>query len=232
MKRIVSFSLWGDDPKYCIGAVRNAELCKILYQGWVPRFYTGTSVPQVYIQSLKASGADIIDMKIPGDWKGLFWRFMAISDPDVEVMISRDCDSRISIREIDAVNEWLSSSALFHIMRDHPAHSTKILGGMWGVKAPLLREMTYLIKKFKSDNRWQSDQTFLRQIIYPKIQRYALTHDEFFKGAPFPTKRQGLEFVGQVFDQNENTSNADREALLKALNENILMTTIRKLRLK
>jgi hypothetical protein len=32
-----------------------------------------------------------------------------------------------------------------------------------------------------------------------------LIHDEFVVKNPFPIKRNGLEFVGQDFDQNEQT---------------------------
>jgi len=31
MKKVVSFSLWGDNPIYNIGAIRNAELAKEIY---------------------------------------------------------------------------------------------------------------------------------------------------------------------------------------------------------
>ena len=27
-KKIISFSLWGNNPKYCVGAIKNAELQK------------------------------------------------------------------------------------------------------------------------------------------------------------------------------------------------------------
>ena len=30
MKKIISFSLWGDNPKYTIGAIENAKLSKSL----------------------------------------------------------------------------------------------------------------------------------------------------------------------------------------------------------
>ena len=49
----------------------------------------------------------------------------------VHTLLSRDTDSRIIPREKEAVNEWLASDRVFHIMRDHPAHClfgyTKIL---------------------------------------------------------------------------------------------------------
>jgi len=45
----------------------------------------------------------------------MFWRFWAADDPEVGIMLSRDCDSRISDREIAAINEWLESDKDFHI---------------------------------------------------------------------------------------------------------------------
>ena len=59
-------------------------------------------------------------MSEPGDWTSLFWRFHPAGETDVDVMISRDTDSRLSAREVAAVQEWLSSAADVHIMRDHP----------------------------------------------------------------------------------------------------------------
>jgi hypothetical protein len=62
------------------------------------------------------------------------WRFEAIDDPEVEVMMSRDTDSRFWLREKLAVDEWLNSDCIFHIMRDHPYHFFPILAGMFGTK--------------------------------------------------------------------------------------------------
>lgn len=66
------------------------------------------------------------------------WRFLVLGDNTVQKFLARDLDSRITQREMDAVNEWEKSSKLFHAMRDHPAHETPILGGMWGGKNLLL----------------------------------------------------------------------------------------------
>ena len=38
MKKVISFSLWGDNPKYTIGAIKNAELIDTIYPGWIGRF--------------------------------------------------------------------------------------------------------------------------------------------------------------------------------------------------
>jgi hypothetical protein len=202
--RVVAYSLWGSNPKYTVGALRNAELVEKMYPGWEARFYVGTSVPQDIVTGLKERGANVVDTGVPGDWRGMFWRFEPASDQNVEVMISRDCDSRITQREVAAVNEWLDSDFLFHIMRDHPWHGTQILGGMWGVRAPLLRNMKDLMAQFEKGDFWQVDQNFLK-LVYPHIAKHAMVHDDFFEKKPWPMKRNGLEFVGQVFDENEVT---------------------------
>ena len=217
MQKVISFSLWGTNPKYTVGAVRNAQLCHEVYPGWVARFYIDPTLPNEIAQHLRELGAEVIEVPQPGDWRGLFWRFTAASDPAVEVMLSRDCDSRVNLREAAAVSQWLSSPALFHIMRDHPAHDVPVLGGLWGVKAPLLREMTDLIEGYVKDNSWQVDQRFLREVIYPRVRKVALVHDEFYAKRAFPEPRKALEFVGQVFDEYDRPVLTDREALAQGL---------------
>lgn len=211
--RVVSYSLWGDNPKYNTGALRNAELVQLLYPGWQARFYVGTNTPPETIEGLQDRGAFVIDMGKPGDWTGMFWRFEAASDPDVDVMISRDCDSRITPREVAAVKQWLGSGAMFHIMRDHPHHATEILGGMWGVRAPLLSDMDKLIEHYVKGNFWQVDQNFLREVVYPRVAQFSMVHDEFFQKIPFPTPRAGREFVGLAYDENDVPA-ADQQAAL------------------
>lgn len=203
MKKVISFSLWGDNPKYTIGAVRNAELAKQIYPGWETWFYCGRSVPTDIIKRLHEHDGKVIHMDAPGDWTGMFWRFYPASEPEVDVMLSRDTDSRLSIREKHAVDEWLKSDKSFHIMRDHPAHATEILGGMWGVRGSKLRDLSKLITSYQKGNFWQVDQNFLREKVYPLVRFDSVVHDEFFEKKPFPTKRLNFEFVGDVFDEND-----------------------------
>lgn len=215
--RVVSYSLWGDKPIYNVGALRNAELVKSMYPAWQARFYVGTNTPAETVTGLKDRGAHVIDMGKPGDWTGMFWRFEAASDPDVDVMISRDCDSRITEREVAAVKQWLGSGAMFHIMRDHPYHRTEILGGMWGVRAPLLSNMSSLIQQYVKGDFWQVDQNFLREVVYPIVAPISMVHDEFFQKIPFPTLRAGDEFVGLAFDENDVAVEEQKAALRAVL---------------
>ena len=36
----------------------------------------------------------------------MFWRWLPLDDPDVDIWISRDADSRLSEREAKIVDEW------------------------------------------------------------------------------------------------------------------------------
>lgn len=207
-KKIITFSLWGDNPKYTIGAIKNVILAKKIYPDWICRYYVGQSVPKDIIEVLKNhTNTEIFEMDEVGNWSGMFWRFYPASEPDVEVMISRDVDSRLSFREKGAVDEWINSDKGFHIMRDHPHHGIEILGGMWGVKKGVLSDMKKLIDDYTKGEFWQVDQNFLKQIIYPIVKDNSMVHDEFHQynndKKPFPTVRLNKEFVGDVFDKND-----------------------------
>lgn len=208
LKKLITFSLWGDNPKYTLGAIKNAVIADKIYPGWICRYYIGQSVPKDIVDTLKIfKNVEIIEMSEQGNWSGMFWRFYPASEDDVEIMISRDCDSRLSEREKSAVDEWVSSDKGFHIMRDHPWHGTQILGGMWGSKKGTLPEMKKLISEFVKGEFWQVDQNFLAKIIYPMILNNSIIHDEFHfidkDRKPFPLERKNKEFVGDVFDHNE-----------------------------
>ncbi len=121
-------------------------------------------------------------------------------------MISRDTDSRLGEREKAAIDEWIGSDKDFHIMRDHQFHATEILGGMWGSRNGILKGMRQMIKDYNKgsyNDKYQVDQNFLRDVIYPKVKDTAMVHDEFFDGLPFPEKapkRTESYFVGQVYN--------------------------------
>lgn len=207
MKKVISFSLWGENPKYTVGAIKNAEIASVIYPDWICRFYCGKSVPENITSQLKSyKNVEVVDMDEQGDWTGMFWRFYACEDSDV--MISRDTDSRLSFREKSAVDEWLESNKNFHIMRDHPYHRTEILGGMWGCRHGILKNIKKLIEDYNKGDFWQVDQNFLREKIYPLVVNQSIIHDSYLKynteSKKFPTERINKEFVGDVFDENEN----------------------------
>ena len=117
------------------------------------------------------------------------WRFLPTLDPQVEILLSRDLDSRLSRREVAAVEEWLDSEAKVHVMRDAPCHEASMLAGMWGarIEEESIRRLwagtwdTMLEDKlaFASREIKGPDQDLLDKYVWPWARHIALTHDSY-----------------------------------------------------
>ena len=235
MKKLITFSLWGNDPKYCVGAIRNAHLALKVYPGWTCRFYIPSGLsceetqPGLFMGGELAKTVDVllgientqvILMDEPADWRGMFWRFLPAGEDNVDVFISRDCDSRLCSREADVVKEWMEGPHLMHAMRDHPEHSVPILGGMWGAKKHAVPNMKELIDKWNKEDRWQTDQEFLRGVIWPHHYHKFLVHDDWnrfpiAKNMPFMDRRMDSDFIGSIIGPNEERLHPEHHAILK-----------------
>lgn len=202
MIKTISFSLWGSNPKYTIGAIQNALLAQTIYPDWVCEFHVGINVPFHIIDALKEQPNTKITYNpdLETNWKSMFWRFHTGYQSDISIF--RDTDSRLSRREKFAVDEWLATDKTFHIMRDHPFHKFPILGGMWGFKNNGKYDLKKLLDLFIPSDKYGTDYEFFSKILYPLINDDKVVHDEFFDNKPFPTLREGSEFVGDVFDEN------------------------------
>lgn len=227
MIKVITFSLWGNNPTYAYGAIQNVKIAKEVYPEFECWIYAHTqTVPSTVIDELKTHDNVKVIMK-DGDLnavKPMTWRFEAIDDPSVECMMSRDTDTRILPREVKAVREWLSSGKLFHIMRDHPHHSFHILGGMFGTKKiPEIPSWKVLIDKVIQYEPRNYDQTFLKEMIYPIIMPNAMIHTSFKIypseiTAPFPIPYDNeYRFVGEYVYADESRSKRHIDILKAAL---------------
>jgi len=214
--KLLSFAVWGTDPKYLFGATKNAILAEEIYPDWKSRFYVSQEVPFPWLYNLKKiRNVEVIQIPKLGDWTFSFNRFLPMSERGVDAVISRDTDSRLSLREKTAVDQWIESDKGFHIMKDHPWHYTyPILAGMFGCKSNVIENISEDIASFEKTNWYHSDQEFLKHIIYPRIEDNVMIHDDW-NGIPFPLSRQNYEFIGQVFDENDNTIIEHVDALRK-----------------
>jgi len=228
--KLISFCLWGNNPKYTVGAIKNAELAQEIYPDWKCRFYCANDVPNMILFNLEIyNNVEIVNVPSEGNWKSMFWRFLPASEENIEVVISRDTDSRLNYREKAAVDEWLAGDKGFHIMRDHPAHGFPILGGMWGAKRGVVPNMKELIDSFPQQDIYGTDYQFFAS-IGDTIRGNILVHDEFFlegknprsssliefQGShpvKFPTARQKAEYVGKPFNSDDTPSIPDDEKI-------------------
>ncbi len=238
--RIIAYSLWCQDKPmdnkeyqtgdmYCNGAIRNLEIQRDegIYEDWKMRFYINDTVPKDVQDKIVELGGELVDMtgtRIPG----MFWRFLAFDDPKVGYFIVRDVDSRINRREESAVLDWIRSNKLLHVMRDHPHHYYKILGGMWGYRNDIKRySVTNKIHRFLGQYNYNfkrmDDMRFLDSVYeYFFHQKQVKEHDGFFNmpgdSGPFPDIGEDTSgyypFVGEIFDAFDNKPNYERNSKL------------------
>lgn len=185
MKKILSFSLFGNDDLYTTGAIENAKLSSSVYNGWETRFYVGNDVNYSIVEQLKLNNVNVIICERKNQYDGLFWRFKPYYDEDVLVWVSRDCDSRISNLEKACVDEWLETNKCAHIIRDAHNHSYEIMAGMFGINNKLIKEK-YGKLDLMSDNsnHREDDQTLLTNKLWPLIYNDHVCHDYWYHNTP------------------------------------------------
>jgi hypothetical protein len=241
-QKVIGYSLYGKNRFYYDKLKDLTRQINQMYPGWIMRVYYDDSIDESIICDIEcarksdAPNAELIDNtdfcnvntlrlkfnkkdELNADYMHkMKWRWFPIGDSFVDVFSSRDTDSFILQREIDSVNVWLSSKKLGHIMRDHPAHGTSILGGMWGFfnqrNRKLAKKIFQLIvnkdisstynKNFESSKG--ADQNFLNDYVYKHLKSNSIIHDSYlcksYGGSAFPTKRIGDCFVGNPYSCN------------------------------
>jgi len=203
---VVSSSFFGKNgSKYAQGISENLKLIQDFYPGWLFRLH-------VNIESLGEDVADMlcnlhcsstifdicpINTLIAPDFNiskapGTIWRFLPLLDPQVEVALVRDIDSRPSAREASAVYQWLSvarEKGLFlHIMRDHPHHSDPMLAGMWGAARDDSEEFKSFQQKLRGlfeeaihlkNYDKGTDQRLLDKWVFSNFWESSVVHDSY-----------------------------------------------------
>jgi hypothetical protein len=184
-KKVISYSLYGSKPFYCEGAIQNAKE-KVSNYGpeWETWFYVYEDVPKHYVDELKQVADRVIP--ITRDFpvqNGTMWRFLAIDEPEVEIMLIRDIDSRPIEKEKKLVEEWLISGKQYHIIRDAPTHQMPFLACSFGIRKGNKLSIIELLSKnphfMKKSNMYIIDQLFLAHCIYPLTVNNRLVHDSF-----------------------------------------------------
>lgn len=227
---VISFSLFGDKDKYNTGILRNVELAKQIYPGWEIIIFHDNSTPKNILTQLagKAELFNISGMNSLPAMPGMMWRFFINDFRFIERFIIRDADSRILLREKEAVDEWIKSGKRLHVMRDHPHHTQKIFGGMWGMVADhrfsFIDEISAYVKpKTAGVALRMIDMDFLREVVYDRYKKDMLVHqsidymlnEDCVK--PFPSEMKDYRFVGEIINADE--SREYQYALWKDLKE-------------
>jgi hypothetical protein len=224
-KKLLSFCLYGDNPVYREGALSNLAASKNVYPDWICRFYVSQEIPESLTDRL-ADQAEVVRMHRRSLEDGTFWRFLPASEEDVDFCAVRDLDSDVTLREKQAVDEWIASGKGVHIMRDHPGHHFLIPGGLWGFRQGAIPDMAERIERWMQNHRtipYGSDQEFLARNVYPLIKGDVFIHSDFiaFPGEqvhPFPSRRDQFEYIGHRHKRRSSEATQKHfEALERAM---------------
>ena len=212
-KKVISFCLYGNKPKYFMGLLENIQIIR----NELPHFYVyltiGNDVSEDVISLCKEFGNVNIIKVNENNAILMAHRFFPIDDDDVDIMFCRDADSRINYRDIWTINEFINSDKRFHIMRDHYWHKSRVMGCSWGIKKQNFKitDLFYEWRKNIAEIKYGSDELFLQDIIYPLIKDNVLIHSNItgFFGEEINRIDIPLindtDFIGNVIDYDENS---------------------------
>ena len=150
----------------------------------------------------------------------MLWRFFPTLDPQVDIYLSRDLDSRFSLREVSAVTDWLTNSVEpIHVMRDNMMHDIPMIGCSWGAHLERKNARWHWVKSWSDIMRDPitfsprsvkgPDQVVLAKYVWSWGRCNSLQHDSYtcqiFPGTrPFPTQRpiEPNNFIGAISVSN------------------------------
>lgn len=200
--KIISMSVYGDNIRYQIGAKRQIELARKYYPGWKVRLYVDN---KDIFKDFK-NEIEIIEKK--DKTNGMFWRFEPMFESQDNIVIVRDADSRTTIREARAVDEWLNSSYKFHNFKDHDAqYEFPIIGNSFGFKGKFDNNLLFIMKNIAENNLlYLHDQIFLQQFIFPLVKDDTFYHDKDREGWFGDTRKKLInkyDFCGQGYFEDD-----------------------------
>jgi hypothetical protein len=204
----IGFCLYGKTRLYLEGALINEQQ----YKDYNCIFYTRDDIDIKVKNKLK----NVIECCYMPGWFMMFTRFYPVENPNNKIYMSRDTDCRLNEREKSCINDWLKSDKNLHIIRDHPYHTTEILGGLWGFKDNNIGDIRIMIAEwcieFVRNNKLYNkgpDQFFLKNIYKQYIYK-AYINDEILNYEndnlknPIKIKRKNKEYIGEAYDENNN----------------------------
>jgi hypothetical protein len=214
---VFSFSLYGDNSRYTIGMIKNAEHIPRRFPGAEVWIYIADDVPTPIRDTLQSLPAvRLLDVTRRKGLINSFDRFIATDDIPVEgVVFFRDADSRVHERDSVCIEDFLLDPIKqLHIIRDHRYHTQHIMAGMWGMR----RDTSFSMKDKITENTdtssyvYLGDQIFLHKCIYPRYKHSVMIHDDHYHidptipRTPFRVPIIDHQFVGQAYTINEDGS--------------------------
>ena len=190
--KILSYSLYGTDPKYYNYMVSNIKTAKEKLSDWTTRVYLHDKVPELWRDKLVSAGAEVQlvnDPVIkPGNSAGMFWRFLPLTENCHAVIL--DADDQLSSSDISKARSLDGQNT--HVM-------SALSGPMWPVQhitgkrifkssgfvSPVTRSR---IQNYPHRSTFGSDEVFLTTEVYDSAKAQGLKHSVLPFNVPFRRK--------------------------------------------
>jgi hypothetical protein len=182
MVNVFSFCLYGPrNDRYYIGMQQNVLLALKYFPTWKVYVYLGPDVDTELVEWLHAYHNVVVHETGRLGAINMIHRFFAIDEPDVELMMVRDADSRIHWKDRWAIQEFVANPQyVAHTIRDNTMHTAHMMGGLWGLRKSAEISVREAYATYKEDeslgHRVAHDQNFLADVIYPRVKTRMLVH--------------------------------------------------------
>lgn len=223
MKPIVSFSLFGSEPKYYIGAEKNIIEINNFLPNWEVRiYYHENMILDGKVEYLSNLGATLINVKdiVLGNKESIhypfFWRFLSFFEKTPSIV--RDLDSRFSDREIQYINQWMSGERDYFIIRDHPWQAP-VPSGLFGIKKFIPEFKDHFINFVNNEDlRWGADQEILR-IYMEQINEENVFYCGYDDRTNYIPRDDKNFFIGMQMDETDNPTDPSGIKCLQYITE-------------
>lgn len=183
MVRVFSFCLYGpENPLYYEGLIENIVLIQTHFPSWKVYVYVAPDVTPQMMNRLRSYSNVVIRTTGKLGAINMTHRFYAIDEPEVEIMMCRDADSRVHWKDRWAIEQFLASSFMVHTIRDNVEHTATMMGGLWGMRKVPGISLYDLHEEYKArpiDWGVGYDQSFLNDKLYPRVIDIILAHYSF-----------------------------------------------------
>ncbi len=235
MVNVFSFCLYGPpNPKYYTGLLENVFLAGKHFPTWKVYVYYGADVDPAIIDHLSVCTSVVLRPTGLLGAANMIRRFFAIDEPDVDLMMVRDADSRIHWKDRWAIREFLAKPEFVaHTIRDHKEHTAYIMGGLWGLRKSAGIHMETEYANYHEDltkgHRHAHDQNFLADVVYPKVVLKLLVHYSGGKRlekehcVPFPFDWSGDTHCGKVEDSFVDNPQPVPKSYVDILKQTVLL---------
>jgi hypothetical protein len=121
-KRVVSYSLYGNHPKYMRYMSRNFDQIREKLPGWKARVYLHEGSSSQWREALTRSDVDLFIVRdpevVPGNSAGAFWRFLPLCEDDVDCIVM-DADNKLTDALTDKIRKFFSATGGAVIRHDN-----------------------------------------------------------------------------------------------------------------